>query len=90
MFKLHIKTITHRCAKANGAGRDEVEGRVHVFAVLPHVQHETLGEGWRQSGPLGHMGEHICHRAVHGPVRQPGATKLLPRWVSGAGRDTGE
>ena len=90
MFELQVETVTHRCAKTNDARRDEVEGRVHVFAVLPHVQHEALGEGRRQPGPLGHVGEHICHGAVHGPVRQSSAAQLLPRWVSGAGRDTGE
>lgn len=70
--------MTHRCAKADGAGWDEVERRVHILAVLPHVQHQALGEGRRQAGPLGHVREHIRHGAVHGPVRQPSAAQFLP------------
>lgn len=78
--------MTHRGAKADDAGRHEVERRVHVLAVLTHVQHEALGEGRRQAGPLGHVREHIRHGAVHGPVRQPGAAQLLPWRVPEAER----
>lgn len=87
LSKFWCEIITHRCAETTDAGRDEVEGCVHIFAVLPHVQHEALSEGRRQAGPLGHVGEHICHRAVHGPIRQPGAARLLPWRVSEAGRN---
>ena len=34
-------------------GRDEVEGRVHVLGLLPHVHHDPLRAGGNQSGPLG-------------------------------------
>lgn len=65
--------MTHRSAKADDAGRDEVKRSVHVLAVLPHVQHEALSEGRRQARSLGHVREHIRHGTVYGSVRQPGA-----------------
>lgn len=82
--------MTYRGAKADDAGRHQVQRRVHVLAVLTHVQHEALGEGRRQAGSFGHVREHIRHGAVHRPIRQPGATQLLPRRVPEVERCTGE
>lgn len=82
--------MTYRGAKADDAGRHEVQRRVHVLAVLTYVQHEALGEGRRQAGSFGHVREHIRHGAVHRPIRQPGATQLLPRRVPEVERCTCE
>lgn len=85
---VYSRFCTDRSAQTDCAGRDEVEWGVHVFPVLPHVQHQALCRGRRQARSLGHVGEHICHGTVHGTVREAGTTQFLSLGVSVGGGQT--